>query len=95
MLTKNDLMVGARLCGTVSPETRDAEVRRLMDDERFPALLSVILEFEEDMAATISDYHRSSEERMLDAGGLATMRRFREYLEALLVPVEKEPEAPK
>lgn len=84
-----------RYAKTMNSADRDRALRAMLDSEAYPALLSVILEFEEDLAAAVADYHRSPDERAMDAGGLASMRKLRGDLEALLVPVEKEPEAPK
>lgn len=75
-------------------EARDHELRMLMDEPRFPALLSLVLEFEEDLARSVSGYDRSAEERTMDAGGLATIRKLRETFEGLLLVPEKDVNPP-
>lgn len=88
-----DMMERAR---AIEPgEGRDLEVLKLLESERAPALVSLVLEFEEDLARSVADYNRSAEERAMDAGGLATMRKFRETLEGIMTPAPKDAEAPK
>lgn len=74
---------------------RNRLMRRLAEGESFVAMVSVILEFEDDLAGAVANYARSPDERAMDAGGLATMRKFRNDLETLLIPVEPEAAAPK
>lgn len=73
---------------------RQAQLRQLLDDERFPALMSVVLEFEEDLTESAARYDRTNEERLMDAGGLATIRKLRGVIEDLLTPVAEEPAPP-
>lgn len=75
-----------------SRKQREIEIARLADDDRFPALLSLVLEFEEDLTDAVARYDRVDTEKLMDAGGLATMRKFRADLTAILTPPPKDPE---
>ena len=85
----------ARDIMTVPDEKRVRPLQRLAEHDDFPYLLAGIIEFEEDLARSVSDYNRSEQERTMDAGGLASIRKLREVLEATISYVEPtDPPAP-
>lgn len=93
MFDYGQLIAEARKIGP--GEARDRSIRLLLEDDRFPALVSLLLEFQEDLTASVATYDRTPEERAMDAGGLATARQILGALEGISVPVDPEAAAPK
>lgn len=75
----------------LKPGQRADILHKLVHDERFPALLSVLQEFHDDLAKACGDYTRSPEERALDAGGLATILKLTDTLEQARTKAEPSP----
>ncbi len=78
-----------------NPEERRRPVQRIAENPDFAEVFAVILEFEEDLAASVGNYDRTEQERTMDAGGLASIRELRATLEAWMLPAAEEAKMPK